>query len=151
MGVLPGRKPWDTAPVSYHEAFWIVVGTGAPVVALAAVVALPDTSGMHEELIQISDKLKSPMLPTWAIASKSIRYIAAAIRWGAIGDVILQAGLLTISLMALAYERDIMPPWAAIVLIVVGILILALIMAAMSGFRNGPTKNAREAAGHGTH
>ena len=40
-----------------------------------------------------------------------------------------------------------MPPWVAIILIVVGILILALVMAALSGLRNGPMKNARQAAG----
>jgi hypothetical protein len=30
--------------MSYHETFWVVVGTAAPVIALAAVVALPDAS-----------------------------------------------------------------------------------------------------------
>src|SRR6516162_1398940 len=30
----------ETAPVAYHKDFWVVVGTAAPVIALAAVVAL---------------------------------------------------------------------------------------------------------------
>jgi hypothetical protein len=41
-----------TAPVSYHETFWVVAGTAAPVIALAAVVALPDTAGLYRALAQ---------------------------------------------------------------------------------------------------
>ena len=38
--------PCHTTLMSYHENFWVVAGTAAPVIALAAVVALPDTSDM---------------------------------------------------------------------------------------------------------
>jgi hypothetical protein len=33
----------DTSPVTYHETFWVVTGTEAPVVALAVIVQLTDT------------------------------------------------------------------------------------------------------------
>lgn len=46
--------------------------------------------------------------------------------WGATaGNLIVQAGLLAVSLSALAYRRDVMPAWVAIVLAVGGILLLA--------------------------
>jgi len=34
--------------VAYHEAFWVVIGTAAPVIALAAVVALGQLWGMDK-------------------------------------------------------------------------------------------------------
>ena len=40
--------------MSYHETFWAVVGTAAPIIALAAVVALPDSSTAVKELSQWS-------------------------------------------------------------------------------------------------
>jgi uncharacterized membrane protein len=43
----------------------------------------------------------------------------------AFGNVIVQAGLLAVSLAALAYDQDVVPPWVAIILAVVGILLLA--------------------------
>jgi hypothetical protein len=41
-------------------------------------------------------------------------------------DVTVQAGLLGVSLSALAAGRNVMPPWVAVVLAVGGILLLAL-------------------------
>jgi hypothetical protein len=78
--------------VSYHEAFWVVTGTAAPVIALAAVVALPDVATLRA-LGQV--------------------------------NVIVQAGLLGLSLSALATGGNVTPPWVASVLAVGGILLLA--------------------------
>lgn len=60
---------------------------------------------------------------------------AEVIRWGAIGNVVLRAGLLAMSLLALAYNRNVLPQLAAIVLAVSGILLLALIVSAVPAYR----------------
>jgi hypothetical protein len=46
--------------------------------------------------------------------------------WGTtVGNLIVQAGLLTVSLSALAYQRELIPAWVAIALAAGGILLLA--------------------------
>lgn len=141
--------------MSYQETFWVVVGTAAPVIALAAVVALPDTSNMFPDFIQsfMSPEFKETMnakarkgyeqLATSAY--KPFQLFAATIQWGAIGNVLIQAGLLAVSLTALGYERDVMPPWVAIVLAVSGILLLALIVSVVPAYRRLSVKAAEAA------
>lgn len=36
----------DTAAVAFHENFWLATSAVAPVIALAAVVALPDATSL---------------------------------------------------------------------------------------------------------
>jgi hypothetical protein len=81
--------------VGYHEAFWAVTGTAAPVIALAAVVAkaaLPDVGTLR------------------------------TLGWV---NMIVQAWLLGSSLSALSTGGNVTPPWVASVLAVGGILLLA--------------------------
>jgi hypothetical protein len=50
--------------------------------------------------------------------------------------VILQAGLLAVSLAALMYDRDVTPPWMAIFLAVGGIVLLAATVEVEARFRS---------------
>jgi hypothetical protein len=40
-----------TAHVTYHEAFWVVTGTAAPVIALAAVLSSGDLNRLHADAL----------------------------------------------------------------------------------------------------
>jgi hypothetical protein len=159
--------------VSYHETFWVVAGTAAPVIALAAVVTLPDSWGAFKERLMSRriDALLDPMnaesreLEKRLIAgmidaglspprdpkaeaaereekdrefqsqSKKLYKSAFVNQLGSFANVVLQAGLLALSLAALTYGRDVAPPWVAIVLAVGGILLLAWTSIAVSSFR----------------
>jgi len=51
---------------------------------------------------------------------------ASLLVWGTtLVNLVVQAGLLAVSLSALAYQQNVMPPWLAIFLAVGGILLLA--------------------------
>lgn len=158
--------------MSYHEAFWIVAGTAAPVIALAALVALPDTSDIYQDLGQalLDEQLSSikqfyalyqvnfdtelakeyrKLLgpPDELVESRFFKNFATVIRLGAVGNVFLQAGLLAACLAALAYDRDVIPPWIAVILAVGGVLLLAGIVSALAKYRKMKTtiiKNVNE-------
>ena len=57
--------------------------------------------------------------------ARTLYRLAGANRLGSVANLILQAGLLAVSLWTLAYDQDVVPPWVAIVLAVGGILLLA--------------------------
>src|SRR5262249_34833233 len=46
----------ETADVASHESFWLATAAAAPVIALAAVVALPDTSGIYRDVQRTFDE-----------------------------------------------------------------------------------------------
>ena len=137
----------ETTGVASIDTFWLATAAAAPVIALAAVVVLPDTSGMYRDDVQpvIDEWFDSPAnfqaamrtagASEWVVeavsainladakekvvrakATRSLRVLVASIRWTAIGNVLLQAVLLALSLAALAYNVHVMPPWLAIVL-----------------------------------
>ncbi len=157
----------ETADVTKYESFWLAIAAAAPVIALAVVVVLPDTSGVTGDVFQpiIDDWFDSPEKFRAALKAAGaggpvleamsdidltgakadakakarsttlgIRGIAAAIRWIAIGNVMVQAVLLALSLVALAYNVDVISRWLAIVLTVGGILLLAATVVMVSDF-----------------
>jgi len=109
--------------MTYHESFWLATGAAAPVIALAAVVALSDA-------LQTERDAKSPY-GIWA-ASWGTATVTSMI---SILNVIVQAALLAVSLSALAYGQNVMPPWVAIVLAVGGILLLGWTLAIGAAIR----------------
>ena len=155
-----GSEPCHTAMVTYHETFWVVTGTTAPVIALAVVIALPDSgrawSELSRQLMPGADpdtpsarKLREALVPKsqdWLSGSfmptPEIRDPAMVVARRAFMillmvslDLILQAGVLAVSLSALAYGLDVMPPWVAIVLTVGGLLLLPWITIKTSHLR----------------
>lgn len=155
-----------------YESFWLATAAAAPVIALAAVVALPEASGIYQHELQhimdewfgtptglraamqaagatepvveaMSDIDLSPLRETVAEMTLPARILAAVIRWTAIGNVMLQAVLLAFSLAALAYNVDVMPRWLAIVLTVGGILLLAATVSLVSDYRRATRKLPR--------
>jgi hypothetical protein len=159
--------------VTSYENFWLATAAAAPVIALAAAVALPDTSSIYREDFQQSlDEwfgtttklcavlqaagateavvkeasemdLRSVMKEPLAKITLPLRVIAAGIRWTAVGNVVLQAVVLTFSLAALAYNVDVMPRWLAIILTVGGILLLAATVFMVSSYRRGASRGAK--------
>jgi hypothetical protein len=169
-GAVRRWRIWTSAAklsgMTSYENFWLATAAAAPVIALAAVVALPETSGLYrDDLQRIIDewfgtptKLRAAMQAAGATelvveamsdidfpamkggVTKTViplRVVAAVTRWTAIGNVMLQAVLLAFSLAALAYNVDVMPRWLSIVLTVGGILLLAATVSLVSYYRKG--------------
>jgi hypothetical protein len=115
--------------MSFYESFWVVAGTAAPVIALAAVISLNDTARAQftvndatsdafavarldatDEMYQRLDKRGS---------SLDVLRIAQLL------NLCLQAGLLAVSLLSLTFHRNLIPAWICVVAPTAGVLLLA--------------------------
>jgi hypothetical protein len=118
--------------VGFHESFWVATSAAVPVIALAAVVALPDASRMAHTAARQRHRAQRNPDPTRDTPAL-VELLGAAqdfwwsrlVWWTTFVNLTIQAALLAVSLSALAYDSDLMPQWVAIVLAVGGILLLA--------------------------
>lgn len=118
--------------MTFHESFWAATSAVAPVIALAAVVALPDAAtliGRANSILQGTLRQSSNEYAGQetflAMRARETRHWAWIAWLATLANMMIQAGLLTVSLCALAYRQDIVPLWLAIVLATGGILLLA--------------------------
>ena len=123
--------------MSYRADFWLAVSAAAPVITLATVVAMPDVLNVA---MALTDPLPSERLPPDApddreISSGRIWLIGTVTAALAFFNLLVQAGVLAVSLAALAVGRDVIPPWVAIVLAVGGALVLALTLVVGAAIR----------------
>lgn len=119
--------------MAFHESFWVATSAVAPVIALAAVVTLPDVS-LVGRANTLRDRIERRQVPD-AYPGERAFFIGAArdaAKWALVAslitlaNLIIQASLLAVSLCALAVKQDIMPFWLAIILATGGVLLLAL-------------------------
>lgn len=127
--------------MSYREAFWLAASAAAPVIALAAVVALPDARATEFQAVASSyDTFFDELFKSGVLSKSGEEFLAwmkeenrrsrpalaaTRIRQLVLSNVIIQAGLLAVSLSALATSRNLTPPWVVIALEVSGILLLS--------------------------
>jgi hypothetical protein len=109
--------------VSYREAFWLATSAAAPVIALAAVVAVPDATDIRDATGGALMDRAEENAPVFF--ARKLARTGTALHRAALTNLLVQAGLLAVSLTALAIGGDVVPPWVAIVLAVGGVLILA--------------------------
>jgi hypothetical protein len=119
------------AAVVFHENFWVATSAVAPVIALAAVVALTDTMTILGRVSVVESAVQqNPNHDSW-IQDRLAGTARDSRKWTLIAglitliNLIIQAALLAVSLSALAYDQDIMPLWLAVTLATGGILLLA--------------------------
>ena len=120
----------DTATVAFHEGFWVATSAAAPVIALAAIVAIPDLAG-HVTMTSRDVDTATGQRPGRPDSSDPVMSLArGARRWSVMAlvvtlvNLLAQAALLALSLWSLAYNQDVMPPPTAIILPVFGVLAL---------------------------
>jgi hypothetical protein len=101
--------------VSVHHDFWVVVGTAAPVIALAAVVSYTDLQRAFTDALGVDGRGFRRMLPTASIG-------AAA----AYANFILQGFTLVLALLSLANGDDVLPLVVAEITLPLGIFLLLL-------------------------
>jgi hypothetical protein len=127
--------------VSYHESFWVVMGTAAPVIALRAVVALPEAYRTEDQVHdarrrfayrpppdsyvrsvkrRLAHRRQPDPYALWAAVRKA-EGLSLLLRMCVYGQVVV----LGYSLVSLAIGRDLFMPLAAISGPLGGILIIA--------------------------
>jgi hypothetical protein len=133
----------DTSAVAFHESFWVATSAAAPVIALAAIVALPDASTVVDvasrrlqlaQQVRGSDPLDSDAVRD-EVLTREMRRQASQVRGTTFFNLLLQAGLLAVSLWALAYNQAVISPPDAIIMAVVGILLLSWTTTRTAAFR----------------
>lgn len=112
------------------DTFWVATAAAAPVIALAAVVALPDLTTAEFRVVKrlydkaIADGVTDSSFFHEPRAARLLRKARIA-RGMTMVNVIIQAVLLAVALGALATDQNLMPPLAAIVFAAGGILLLS--------------------------
>ena len=155
-----------TAAVPFHESFWLAASATAPVITLAVVVVIPDAAVIRfraarreRELIDLvasaarapSEKVPSGSAtePEKAAFDQRLIGLGWAVRATrrnvrlCYANLIAQAALLGVSLAALAYSRDFVPPWLAIAVAVGGVALLAWTLLRGAGIRDGVERAVR--------
>ena len=111
--------------MAYHEAFWVVVGAAAPVIALAGIVSMSDMMNQVFEwsrytrdrprraVRELTERSALGMLTKFSIITQAT-------------NLALQALALLFALLSLAAAANMIPPWIAIVTEVLGLTRLAI-------------------------
>jgi len=158
-----GKAHWKTAGVSFHENFWLAASAAAPVITLAIVVAIPDAANMRfraagamraaegqRRVSEVSGPHDRPSRDSAGDRAgeslRATRWAVQVTRWNVqlcYANLIAQAVLLAVSLAALAYGLDLVPPWLAIVVAVGGVGLLAWTLLRGAGIRDGVERAIR--------
>lgn len=128
-----------TAIVAFHEAFWIVTGTAAPVIALAAVVSAGEAYEQLDRMIsagteasvahsKVRDEPKDEeqVRKLAGLAEKRAKNLWLTGRVQQL-NVGLQAALLAVSLISVGNQHNLVPPWVAVTFAVLGLLFVAVV------------------------
>jgi len=130
----------DTAVMAFHEAFWVVTGTAAPVLGLAAVVSFNEMNSLSDQLrVQLMNEragliVKRAQVHNPEYDSLVDGYLMSlSIRTGLTGvrffvqflNMTAQGVLLALSLWAIVTQRNVASPVLAGVIAVYGFLHLA--------------------------
>jgi hypothetical protein len=118
-----------------HESFWVTVGTAAPVIALAAIVASADMRGTANDFVEhwVSNLQHAP---SGASKDKFRQGVERELyrgflsyRWAVRAttvNIVLQAATLSLALGSLAVGRDLVPLLIPLVMADLGIVLLVV-------------------------
>jgi hypothetical protein len=118
--------------MAFHEAFWILTGTAAPVIALAAVVSAGSADQAWQDLREPYERYRDAAPEAalkWLSSNAALQWrgvILAGVSKAQYVNVVLQAGLLALSLASVGSQRNAVPLAVAGALAVVGIMLIAL-------------------------
>jgi hypothetical protein len=151
--------------MDFDSDFWLATAAAAPVIALAAIVAVPDALGMSDEMLGVFDRINGLLetvhwgaLETKTSADQSsaadlvenelrlaqaeltsdakrLRVVPSIFTWVANGNVLIQTLLLGFSLAALGSGGDVVPQGLAIAAAVLGLFLLSVTVQATAEYR----------------
>ncbi len=116
-----------TAQIPFHEAFWLATAAAAPVIALAAMLLLPEWAVRHAEASSaaVDAEIQGRKLGSTDTRPAKLSKMASAIRVTSAFNIVLQAVVLAMSLLSLQDQRNFRDPFWATTITVGGLLWLA--------------------------
>jgi hypothetical protein len=117
------RAPRDARlpPVAYSENFWVVVGTAAPIIALASVLSYTESLGMSGKFERPADSSEQELDRLRRQGSTATYWL-----WALSGlNIIIQGSALTLALISLADGGNDISPKIVILVPGVGFALLA--------------------------
>jgi hypothetical protein len=133
--------------VGFHEAFWVVIGTAAPVLALAAVVSMNDIGAARTRIMADTDRsgrsiganrprltpealsvLRAEMMQRQRSCFPPLDRAASAQQI----NLVFQALGLANALISIGDQRNVTPPWIAIIVAVLGLAVLSAVALTVS-------------------
>ena len=124
-----GLECHTSAVTAYHEAFWVITGTAAPVIALAVVVATPDLFPAASEAAAQADA------DTGGHPDYSSRTVRLTLRYAnrlaflytvALLSLLSQILLLLAALLSVMNGRNAIPPVLGVWLAIGGLVLLCV-------------------------
>jgi hypothetical protein len=117
------------AGMSFDESFWVVVGTAAPIIALAAVISVNDTARTQFAVSDASTTVLATVRGDetdgmYRLLDKRANSLVA-VRVAQLSNLCLQAVLLAVSLLSLSFARNLIPAWICVVVPAAGVLLFA--------------------------
>lgn len=120
----------QTASVAYHDSLWVTVGAAAPVIALAAIVAVSDLSGAQGTLRDIAYRYVDPITrePDQGPTGAAVWYVLTSWRrWGnsfAGINIALQMAMLAVALVSLSNTSNLVSPIVPEIVLPLGVFLL---------------------------
>jgi hypothetical protein len=124
--------------MTFHDTIWVVNGGAAPVIALAAIISVREVIADNkaisdDDLAAIGDAVVlSDEARTKEQQGMVWHHMDRWTGWGGsqafaqLGNIGLQALLLTISMLSIAWQRNVFPIWFAVAAPVLGVVLLAV-------------------------
>ena len=125
----------QTAVMAFHEGFWTVAGTAAPVIAVAIVISLGELMKELSRWIIWAERIEHTPEPEMEKIRKILR-TQTRYTWPleALGliNLLVQAVLTAVALVSLEDKANLVPPWLAIAAVIAGLVLLAI--CSLSGY-----------------
>jgi hypothetical protein len=118
----------QTAVMAFHEGFWTVAGTAAPVIAVAIVISLGELMKELSRWIIWAERIEGTPEPEMKEIRKILR-TQTRYSWPLevleLTNLLIQAGLTVVALVSLEDEANLVSPWWAIAAVIAGLVLLA--------------------------
>src|SRR5450631_6523 len=125
---------WNANGMAFQENYWVVVGTAAPVVALASVIVVGDALRL---VAAGPDSLEHVQKGTWRwAASRGISgYLGRWVLLLGFANLVIQTATLLLALLSLDWRRNALPTPVPDAALVFGLLAVASFTAATAWLR----------------
>ena len=131
--------------MGFHETFWAISGTAAPVIALAAVVSYSDLRDEGTDWSQACDALRFKIRDeqVWDRVERVLKSVdqryrryAGWVKGVQLANLVVQATLLCVSLVSVANQANLVTPLAGVVAAVGGVLCLAVVAILLTSLKS---------------
>lgn len=138
-------RPCQTVSVTFHESFWVVTGTSAPVVTVALVVSITDVALINMRQVAAIhlrwNRTKAEDPKDWAPDLRRDAELTAItgrfrrVTWFLSASFALQTFILAALLESLSDGHNYIPPQVALWMTIAGIVSIAILQGLVNNYR----------------